>query len=185
MENPYSLVSTEEIYRNPWIRVREERVLRRDGGKGLFGIVEMKPGSSVLALDDSGFVYLVNEFKYAVQRVTTEVISGGLEPGETPLQTAQRELKEESGLMAREWIDLGVIDPLTSAILSPNYMFLAAGVTHGAASPDEGEDLEIVRRPFRETVDMVLSGEITHAASCVLILKADRILRDRPWYATH
>jgi 8-oxo-dGTP pyrophosphatase MutT (NUDIX family) len=184
MENPYRLVSTREVYRNPWIRVREDRVVRADGGDGLFGIVDMKPGSSVLAIDDAGLAHLVDEFKYGVQRVSREVISGGLEPGETPLETAKRELKEETGLEAREWIDLGVIDPFTSAIYSHNYLFLALGVTHGERSPDEGEHLEVVQRPFRQALEMVLAGEITHAASCVLILKADRILRERPWYGT-
>ena len=182
MENPYRLVSTREVYRNPWIRVREDRVVRPDGAAGLFGIVDLKPGSSVLAIDDSGYAHLVDEFKYGVQRVSREVISGGLEPGETPLDTAKRELKEETGLDAREWIDLGVIDPFTSAIHSENYLFLALGVTHGVSSPDEGEQIVTICQPFRQAVKMVLDGEITHAASCVLILKADRILRDHPWY---
>ena len=182
MENPYRLVSTLEVYRNPWIRVREDRVLRADGGNGLFGVVEMKSGASVLAIDDEGFAYLVDEFKYGVQRVSTEAISGGIEPGETPLQTARRELKEEVGLEAREWLDLGVIDPFTTTLNCPNYLFLALGVTPGERSPDEGEELELRRRPFRAAMEMVWRGEITHAASCVLMFKADRLLRERSWY---
>ena len=139
----------------------------------------MKAGSSVLALDNNGEVVLIREFKYAVERETLEVISGGVEIGETPLEAAKRELREEAGFEANEWLDLGVIDPFTTAICCRNYMFIALQLTRVESQLDEGEVLETVRMPFSEAVRMVLASEITHGASCTLLLKAERYLQDR------
>ena len=176
---PYTVLASREEYVNRWIRVREDQVIRPGGTHGSFGIVDMKPGSSVLALTTSYDAYLVSEFKYGIARNSTELISGAIEDGETPLQAAQRELLEEVGLIASDWIDLGVVDPFTTVVNSPNYMFLALGVTQKAASPDDGEILTVVRVPISEAVAMVMRNEITHSASCVLILKAEHWLRDQ------
>ena len=170
--NPYRLTSRREIYSNPWIRVREDRVIRPNGTAGMFGVVEVKPGASVLAMEGDGSVYLVKEYKYGVARESIEVMSGGIEEGETPLDTARRELREELGLTAAEYVDLGMIDPFTTAAKSPNYLFLARGLERCGSEPDEGEFLEIVRVPFERAVEMTMSSEITHAASCAVILKA-------------
>jgi ADP-ribose pyrophosphatase len=176
-KGPYQVVSTRKAYENPWLSVREDRVIRPGGKEGYFGIIEMKAGSSVLALTAQNEVYLVKEYKYGVERDSIELVSGAIEPDETPLNAAKREMKEELGLEADEWIDLGVVDPFTTAVRSPNYMFLAVGVHEGDGNPEEGEVLEIIKTPFAEAIDMVMRSEITHSASCVLILKVDKYLQ--------
>lgn len=174
--NPYDLLRTREVYRNPWIRVREDEVRRPDGHVAFFGIVDMKAGSSVLAVNAACEAYLIREYKYALGRETIEVVSGGVEPGEQPLAAARRELKEEAGLEAAEWIDMGRIDPFTTVISSSNHLFLAMDVREGEGRPDEGEMLRVERVPFPRVLDMVATGEITHGASVALILKAARRL---------
>jgi ADP-ribose pyrophosphatase len=177
---PYTVLASREAYANRWIRVREDQVIRPGGTHGSFGIIEMKPGSSVLALTATFDVYLVREFKYGIGRDSIELISGAMEDGETPLDAAKRELLEEVGLLASNWVELGIVDPFTTVVKSPNFMFLALGVTQHEASPDEGETIDVVRVSLAEAVGMVMRNEITHSASCVSILKAERWLRDHP-----
>ena len=173
---PYTVLASEPRYRNRWIALREDRVIRPGGGDGLFGVVEMTSGSSVLAIDADDTVFLVREYKYAIGRDSLEVVSGAMDDGETPLAAAQRELREETGLLAAEWHAMGAVDPFTTAIRCVNHLFLARGLTHTAASPEDGEELAVVALPFDQALQMVLSGEISHAGSCVLILRAARLL---------
>jgi 8-oxo-dGTP pyrophosphatase MutT (NUDIX family) len=175
--NPFKLLTSTNVYKNPWISVREDRVTRPGGKEGIFGVIEMIAGSSILPMDDEGNVLLVKEYKYAVQRDTVEVISGGIDKTETALEAAKRELLEEVGVEAKEWIELGSVDPFTTVVSSPNYLFLAKGLDHFEANPDEGETLERIKMPFSQALAMVQSGEITHAASCVLILKAQAFIK--------
>lgn len=176
-KGPYRVLSSRRLYQNPWLRVREDKVIRPGGQAGSFGVVEMRAGATVLALNARHEVYLVKEYKYGIARESIELMSGAIEAGETPLAAAQRELKEELGLEASEWIDLGVIDPFTTIVHSPNYMFLARGLTEGAQQPDDGEVLEAIKLPFTTAVAMALRSEITHGASCVLLLKAAHYLQ--------
>jgi len=173
---PYKVLASEPRYRNRWMAVREDRVIRPGGTEGFFGVVEMVAGSSVLALDDEDRVHLVREFKYALGCDSLEVISGGIDDGETPLAAAQRELREEAGLVAAEWQEMATVDPFTTAIRCRNHLFLARGLSQTAAAPDDGEELTLVTLPFDRALAMVLAGEITHAASCVLMLRAARLL---------
>jgi ADP-ribose pyrophosphatase len=173
---PYELVESRPVYRNPWISVREDRVVRPDGVESSFGIVEMKAGATVLAVTGDGDAVLVREFKYGVGRETLEAISGGIEPGESPAEAARRELREEAGYEASEWTDLGVIDPFTTVIHSPNYVYLARGLEAVERAPDAGEFVETVRVRFEQAFEMALRSEITHGATVVALLKAARRL---------
>src|SRR5215468_8202470 len=147
-QGPYQLLASEPKYRNRWIALREDRVIRPGGSEGLFDVVEMTSGSSVLALDSDDKVFLVREYKYAIGRDSLEVVSGAMDEGETPLIAAQRELREETGLVAAEWEDMGAVDPFTTAIRCRNHLFLARGLTHTTASPEDGEELSVVPLPF-------------------------------------
>lgn len=173
VKGPFEVVSTRHIYTNPWITVREDKVVRPGGTQSIFGVVEMMAGSSILALTDDCQVYLAREYKYGLQNYSIETVSGGLEVGETPLETAQRELREEFGMEAREWISLGTIYPFTNVISSASYLFLALGVeVKHPPKPDPGEHIETLKLPLERVVEMVMNGEIVNGSACALILKA-------------
>jgi len=174
---PWKIKNSQVKYRNPWISVREDQVIRPDGKDGIFGVVEMIAGTSVLPLDDEGFVYLTKEFHYAIKEDSIEVVSGAIDEGETALEAAKRELKEELGAEASEYINLGKMNPFTTVVKSPATMYLAKGIQFSEAHPEGTEKIDLVKITFDEAVKMVMDSEITHGQSCVLILKASEYLR--------
>ncbi len=173
---PWKILKSVQKYKNSWMEVKEETVIQPNGKKGIFGLTTIKDGVSVLPFDGEGFVYLVQEFKYALGRVTLETVSGGIDAGENPLRAAKRELKEETGIEADEWISLGRVDPFTSAVKSSADLFLARKLRLGAASQDGTEMIQVKKIPMAEAVGLVMDSTITHAQGCVLILKAAKFL---------
>ncbi|MEX2285546.1 MAG: NUDIX hydrolase [Planctomycetaceae bacterium] len=169
---PWQIVKSHEVYRDPWLSVRKDDVIRPDGQPGTHSVVTVKSGVCVLALDDANNVYLTEEFHFGVGRVTLEAVSGGTEPNEQPLETAQRELREELGIDAEHWIDVGVVDPLTASVVSPTRLYLARTLHLGSPSPEGTEHIRCIKMPLAEAVRKVLDSEITHGPSCVLIFKA-------------
>ena len=169
---PWTVTASREVYRNPWLTMREDAVVQPDGEDGSFGVVELKPGVSVLPLDADGNVYLVRIDRYALGRLSVEVISGGIDGDQPPREAAARELREEAGILAHEWVDLGVIDQLTEVVVAPNHLFLATGLEFVAADPEGTESIRPFKLPLADAVRQVLDGEISHAVSAVLILKA-------------
>jgi ADP-ribose pyrophosphatase len=178
---PYQVLHSKPVYENPWVKVREDRVVRTGSPETVFGVITMKPGVSVLPMEENGDVYLVREFKYGIGEETLEAISGGIESGEKPEHAALRELGEGCGMIASEWVDMGVVNPFTTVVNSPNHMFLARGLSRLRQAPEAlggqaGEQVSVVKMSFEEAVQAVLKGQITHAASCVLILKTHAYL---------
>ncbi|MBT3405865.1 NUDIX hydrolase [Candidatus Woesearchaeota archaeon] len=173
----WTIESSSVKYENPWIKVVEDKVVRPDGNPGIYGTIKMLSGISVLPIDEEGFVYLVKEFRYAVNRYSIEAASGGMEGEDVPEDTAKRELKEELGIEAKEFIDLGLVDPFTSMINSPATLFLAKDLTFSESNLEGTEQIEMVKMKFEEAMNMVMTGEITHSPSCVLILKANEYLK--------
>jgi ADP-ribose pyrophosphatase len=175
---PWQILGRTEVYCDPWITLTRDDVIRPDGAAGTHCVVRLKPGVSVLPLDDRGMVFLTEEFHYGVGRLTVEAVSGGIEPGEDPLACAQRELQEELGIAAGEWVDLGVCDPFTSVVVSPTRLFLARQLTFGPTMLEGTEKIRCLGMPLAEAVQMVLDSRISHAPSGLLILKAARVVSD-------
>ena len=176
---PWTVLNSQSVYRDPWMEFIRDEVIRPDGEPGSYCYVKILQGISVLAVDDQKVACLTREFHYAVGRDTLEVVSGGINAGETPESAALRELKEELGISAIELQDLGIVDPFTSMLHSPTRLFLAQGLTFGEHHQEGTENVQMVRIPFEEAVAAVFDGRITHAPSCVAILKARDLLQPR------
>ena len=173
---PWQIQSSEIKYQNPWIIVREDKVVRPDGKDGIFGVVEMVAGVSVLPIDGEDNVYLTEEFRYGIRQKSIEAISGGVDQNESSMEAAQRELEEEAGLQAKEWVDLGTINPFTSVVISPQQLYVAKKLSKVAAHPEGTEQIRILKMSLAEALQITKNGGITHSPTCVLLLKAASFL---------
>lgn len=174
---PWTVRASRDVYQDPWMRVRRDEVIRPDGQPGSYGVVHLKPGVCVVALDGQANVHLTEEFHYGVERDTIEGVSGGIDPGEDALDAAQRELKEELGIIAQLWTDLGVTDPFTANVVSPTRLFLAQQLSFGTPSPEGTELIRCRKVSLPQAVQWALDGTISHAPSALLLLKiANRIV---------
>jgi ADP-ribose pyrophosphatase len=173
---PWQILNSNDVYCDAWLQVRKDNVIRPDGAPGTHSVVFLKPGVSVLALDDDDRVYLTDEFHYAVGRRTLEVVSGGREPDELPLAAAQRELEEELGITAGEWTEMGSFDPFTTMLNAPAVLFLARRLQFGSSSPEGTENIRCVTVDFAEAIAMAMDGRITHGPSVAVLLKSARLL---------
>lgn len=169
---PWTVRASREVYRNPWLRLREDDVLRPDGRPGIYGVVEMVDAVGVVALSDDGRVYLVGQHRYPTDGYGWEIVTGYGDPAEGPLLSAQRELREETGLSAAEWVPLGSTHISNSVTDQVGYLFLARGLTSGAAQPDATEQLVVQTVPLAEALAMAQSSRIVQAFSLVGLYRA-------------
>lgn len=173
---PWTIQETTQKYQDSFINVREDKVLQPDGQPGMYATVKMKPGVAILPIGSDARVYLTQQFRYALGKESVEVVSGAIEENEPPLEAAKREIREEVGIEAAEWIELGCFDIDTSIIDCPVHLFLAKQLTFTTTNREGTETIETVKVPLDVAVQMVMDSVITHAPSCVLILKADNVL---------
>lgn len=174
--NPWETVSTREVYDNPWIGVREDSVVRPDGQPGIYGVVHFKNVAvGVLAVED-GEVYLVGQYRYTLERYSWEIVEGGCPEGEDTLDAARRELEEETGLRARDWVKMGAAHLSNSVSDELAVWYLATGLEQGEPRPDGTERLQVRRVRLEEALRMAFEGEMTDALSVLALMH----LRLRP-----
>jgi 8-oxo-dGTP pyrophosphatase MutT (NUDIX family) len=170
--NPWQTTSTSVVYDNPWIRVREDQVIRPDGAPGIYGVVEFKNQAiGILPIDEEGNLYLVGQYRYALGRYSWEIPEGGCPAGEDPLAAAKRELLEETGLVAERWERLGSAHLSNCVSDEIAHFYLATSLDQREAAPEPTERLEVRRVPFDEALRMALEGQITDALSVLAITR--------------
>lgn len=171
--NPWTVLLSKPIYDNPWIAVTEHDVLTPAGKPGIYGVVHMKSvATGILPIDEQGNTLLVGQYRFPLKAYSWEIPEGGGKPGVPPVESAQRELAEETGLNARYWHPLATLHLSNSVTDEVAYGFLAWDLEEGIASPDDTEELQIRRVPFSEAFAMAMDGRITDALAVTLILKA-------------
>lgn len=174
---PWEFISREEKYINPWIKVFEDQVITPSNKPSVYGVVKADPGIYVLPIDQEENVYLIREFKYLLNEERIEVASGGKKDKENFEEAAKRELKEELGIVAKNFFSLGQCDPLTGVIDCPNELFIATGIEVGDQALDENEVIKVMKTSLADAVDMVMKNEIKEATSALLILKTQNLIQ--------
>jgi len=154
-------LSSREVYRNRWLRVREDEILRSNGQKGIYGVVEKHDGAIILPVDN-GHIWLVEQFRYTIQERALELPQGSWEREiEDPEELARGELQEELGLKASQMIHLGALWIAYGFARQREHVFLASGLSPAEKNPDaEEHDLVIHSVPIPEFESMVLDGTI-------------------------
>ena len=154
-------ISSESVYQGCLIRAYRDMVSLPDGGESVREYMRHDGAVCILPLTDEGEVLLEKQYRYAVEQVMTEIPAGKLDgPDEDPLEAAKRELREETGVEADEWFDLGPFLPAPAYSTEKIYMYAAKGLHFGRQDMDEDEFLEVFRMPLEELVEEVLAGNI-------------------------
>ncbi|MDF2455241.1 MAG: pyrophosphohydrolase related protein [Cytophagaceae bacterium] len=176
-DNPWITLGSKEIYNNPWIQVRQDDILNPAGNKGIYGVVSFKNKAiGIIPVDESGYIYLVGQYRYTLNEYSWEIPEGGGPMNEAPIEAAKRELKEETGYTAAQWELLGRIHTSNSVTDEEGFLYLATGLTAGESEPEETEELAVKKVHLKEAVELVMTGAITDSLSMAAILMAARKL---------
>ncbi|MBL7832981.1 MAG: NUDIX hydrolase [Cyclobacteriaceae bacterium] len=177
MTNPWKTLSTRDVYENNWIKLEEHQVINPAGGNGIYGKVHFKNKAiGIVPLDQDGNTWLVGQHRYTLNAYSWEIPEGGCPLGTLPLDSAKRELKEETGMMAARWEQIMTFHTSNSVTDEEGFIFLAEELSFGANELEETEaDLVVKKVPFKVAIDMVMRGEITDSMSVAGILKVARL----------
>jgi 8-oxo-dGTP pyrophosphatase MutT (NUDIX family) len=174
---PWTRLSSRPIYENPWIKVREDQVLRPDGSPGIYGVVHFRNlAVGVVPIDDRGRVVLVGQYRYTLGRHSWEIPEGGCPEGEDPREAAARELAEETGYRAARWDFLGTAALSNSATDEIAHMYLARGLMAGTAHPEATEDLTVKAVPWEEAWSLAMEGEAADSVTVIALARARHLL---------
>jgi 8-oxo-dGTP pyrophosphatase MutT (NUDIX family) len=159
------------VYQNQWLRVREDRVIRPDGNEGVYGVVELPPSVAIVALNDRDEVLLVGQWRYTHGKFSWEIPTGSSEASEPVLDAAKRELREEGGVLAAEWVALGSIDNSNGVTTDVTHLFFATQLSATTRDEDPTEKLSVNWIPFSQAVSDVMSSAMTESGTVAAILK--------------
>jgi 8-oxo-dGTP pyrophosphatase MutT (NUDIX family) len=168
----WKTISKKEVYENAWIKVSHHEVINPAGNAGIYGVVHFQNKAiGILAIDEELNIVLVGQDRYPLNAYCWEIPEGGCPIGEDNLMTAKRELKEETGLEAKEWLPLCTFHLSNSVTDEFGQLFLARHLTVGPSNPEETENLSVKKISLQEALNHIESGEITDAITIIGIYK--------------
>ena len=174
MAQPWTTLESRTVYRNRWMSVREDLVRMPDGRTTIYGVVRCADAVGVLPFLDPDTVLMVRQYRYVARRVTWEMPTGGVHPGESLEEAAQRELAEETGHRAGRLVHVSTFHTSKSVMDETAHLFLGYDLTPAEVTPDATEFLEVQPVPFDRVVEMVERGDLLDAMTIIAVLQAAR-----------
>jgi 8-oxo-dGTP pyrophosphatase MutT (NUDIX family) len=173
MRNPWKINSTKIHYSSPWMTVMEHQVTRPKGDAGIYSLVHFEHRAiCVLPLDEHYNTWIVGQFRLPVNEYSWEIPEGGGPFHEEPLESAKRELMEECGIAAAEWLPLGECFLSNAGTDEKAILFVAKNLSFHQSAPEPTEVLEVKKLPFNELLNMVMKGQVMDAPTIIAVLKA-------------
>jgi ADP-ribose pyrophosphatase len=171
-ENPWQITAEKIVYDNPWIGLTEYQVINPSGNLGIYGKVRFKNFAiGVVPLDSEMNTYIVGQYRFALSQYSWEIPEGGGAFDVDPLESAKRELLEETGLKASRWTEIQRMHLSNSVTDELSIIYLAQDLQQFEPEPEDTEQLVIKKVPFDEVYRMVCDGEITDSVSVAAVLK--------------
>ncbi len=169
--------SRDTVFDSPLFTVKKFDIEINGKKRTHFDVVR-NPTVSVFPITPNHEIYLVSQYRYLLNKTMIEAVAGFIDNNEEPLAAAQRELHEETGLRAKSWEALGVFDTGASVVTGKSYPFLARDLTEGIATPEETEDIRLLKMPIAEAVDKIKNGEITSGITVIGLLMIEKKIRE-------
>ncbi len=178
-KNPWKTLSSVEIYNNNWISLTEHQIINPNGGEGIYGEVHFKNYAiGVLPLDENHYTWIVGQYRFPIKAYSWEIIEGGGELSVEPIESAKRELAEESGIIANKFTEIQRMHLSNSVSDELAIIYVAQDLQIGKSSPEETEELVVRKLHFNEAYQMVMDGTITDSISVAAILKVKILLQE-------
>ncbi len=170
--NPWKQQSNKRMYENPWFCLDEDDVINPGGGLSHYGKILFKNiAIGIIPLDEHGNTWLVGQYRYVPDCYSWEIPMGGGPLHMDPLESAKRELREETGLSADHWQTLMHLHTSNSVTDERGIVYVATGLTEGETEFEETEDLQLIKLPLDDAIQLIVDGEITDAVSVAGLLR--------------
>ncbi|HTU82211.1 MAG TPA: NUDIX hydrolase [Candidatus Acidoferrales bacterium] len=174
VDDPYERLRKRRIYANAWLAVDVHDIVHAGGVPGEHVVLVTPDPCAVVVEDGDGLIFAVQP-RFAAGRRAIEIVKGGRNPGETALECARRELREELGLAARSWVELGRLYEIPSVVAGPVTLFLARELDRLEAAPEPQEQIESLRMTVAEAFDAAASGAIDDAVTIAALFRYGRV----------
>jgi len=176
-KGPWGIKSTETVYENNWIKIEHHEVVTPGGSDGIYGkICFNNLAIGIIPIDEKGNTWLVKQYRFPMEENTWEITEGGGDRNIPPIESAKRELLEEVGIKAENWMLLQEIQLSNSASDEIGYVYLAQDLSFFEPEPEDTEELEIKQLPLQEFFNLIHTGEITDSLSVLGGLKLENMI---------
>lgn len=166
-KNPWKTLSSKHVYKNAWIKVREDKVINPLGKKSIYGVIEKSPAVFIIAVNPKKEIYLVGQYRYATGQYSLEIPAGTIEK-DSPLSSAKRELWEETGLKAKKWQPIGKFKAVNDIANANCFVFLAQELKQTDINKMAEDGIsEAIKLPIKAVAKLITQGKITDGPSIV------------------
>jgi ADP-ribose pyrophosphatase len=175
--NPWTTLKSENVYESPWIGITKHDVLNPNGNPGTYSVVHFKNiAIGILPLDKDYNTFIVGQYRYPINQYSWEIPEGGGHLDLPPLDSAKRELHEETGISAQKWTKIQDLHLSNSASDEYGILYIAQELSFGESEPEDDERLEVRKLHFDELYKMVQNGEITDSLSVIAVLRTKLLI---------